>query len=271
MRALAAGARAYLLKSATDEDLIPAVRAVAAGKPCFSPAVTAVLVEDYVRRLQQRGLTDSYHLLTDREGGAPVARGGALEQRSRGTAQSRIIDRGDASSEPDAEAEPPQHRRDRAVCGAKGLDRVNRRGPRERGAILVHEIWLLPPEHEGRGSGSAVYSITSYDRERLRLCWCPESDVRHQSPGGASRLAALLLPHLFPICSVVAPCDPGAAPGIVVPTSDPGHSGWLVPPHQQYSRVLNVLIAQLRGSELVSGSRPEPLPVALGHFETENI
>jgi two-component system, NarL family, response regulator NreC len=67
MRALAAGARAYLLKSATDEDLIPAVRAVAAGKPFFSPAVTGVLVEDYVRRLQQRGLTDSYHLLTDRE------------------------------------------------------------------------------------------------------------------------------------------------------------------------------------------------------------
>jgi two-component system, NarL family, response regulator NreC len=67
MRALAAGARAYLLKSATDEDLIPAVRAVAAGKPFFSPGVTAVLVEDYIRRLQQRGLTDSYHLLTDRE------------------------------------------------------------------------------------------------------------------------------------------------------------------------------------------------------------
>ena len=67
MRALAAGARAYLLKSATDEDLIPAVRAVASGKPFFSPAVTAVLVEDYVRRLQQRGLTDSYELLTDRE------------------------------------------------------------------------------------------------------------------------------------------------------------------------------------------------------------
>jgi len=67
MRALAAGARAYLLKSATDEDLLPAVRAVAAGKPFFSQGVTAVLVEDYIRRLQQRGLTDSYHLLTDRE------------------------------------------------------------------------------------------------------------------------------------------------------------------------------------------------------------
>jgi DNA-binding NarL/FixJ family response regulator len=67
MRALAAGARAYLLKNATDEDLIPAVRAVAAGKPYFSPAVAAVLVEDYVRQMQQRGMNDSYSLLTDRE------------------------------------------------------------------------------------------------------------------------------------------------------------------------------------------------------------
>lgn len=67
IRALAAGARAYLLKDATDEDLLPAVRAVGAGKPYFSPTVTAVLVEDYVRALQKRGLSDSYHLLTDRE------------------------------------------------------------------------------------------------------------------------------------------------------------------------------------------------------------
>ena len=67
IRALAAGARAYLLKDATDEDLLPALRAVAAGKPFFSPAVTALLVEDYVRTLQKRGLTDSYDLLTDRE------------------------------------------------------------------------------------------------------------------------------------------------------------------------------------------------------------
>ena len=67
LRALASGASAYLLKDATDEDLLPAIRAVAAGKPFFSAAVTAVLVEDYMRQLQARGLTDSYHLLTDRE------------------------------------------------------------------------------------------------------------------------------------------------------------------------------------------------------------
>jgi two-component system, NarL family, response regulator NreC len=67
IRALAAGARGYLLKEATDEDLLPAIRSVFAGKRFFSPAVTAVLMEDYVRQLQARGLSDSYHLLTDRE------------------------------------------------------------------------------------------------------------------------------------------------------------------------------------------------------------
>ena len=67
MRALEAGARAYLLKSSADEDLVPATRTVAAGKPFFSPAVSEVLVEDYVRRLQRQGVTDPYVLLTARE------------------------------------------------------------------------------------------------------------------------------------------------------------------------------------------------------------
>jgi DNA-binding NarL/FixJ family response regulator len=67
IRALSAGARAYLLKDGTDEDLLPALRAVNRGKRFFSPAVTALLVEDYVRQLHARNLTDSYHLLTERE------------------------------------------------------------------------------------------------------------------------------------------------------------------------------------------------------------
>jgi two-component system response regulator NreC len=67
MKSIYAGARAYLLKDATDEDLLPAIRAVAAGKSFFSPAVTSLLVEDYVRQLKERGLSDSYELLTSRE------------------------------------------------------------------------------------------------------------------------------------------------------------------------------------------------------------
>ena len=67
MRAIHAGASAYLLKDATDEDLLPAIRAVAAGKSFFSPAVSGLLAEEYMQQLQERGLTDSYELLTDRE------------------------------------------------------------------------------------------------------------------------------------------------------------------------------------------------------------
>ena len=48
-------------------DLENAVRSVAQGKPFFSPAITKTLLEDYMRQLQQRGLQDSYDLLTDRE------------------------------------------------------------------------------------------------------------------------------------------------------------------------------------------------------------
>lgn len=67
MRALKAGARAYLLKDSAEADLIRAVRAVREGKSFFSPAVSKMLLEDYVQQLEQRGEEDSYELLTARE------------------------------------------------------------------------------------------------------------------------------------------------------------------------------------------------------------
>lgn len=67
LRALHAGASAYLLKDATDEDLLPAIRAVTARRRYFSQAVATLLSEEFVARLRHRGLTDSYELLTDRE------------------------------------------------------------------------------------------------------------------------------------------------------------------------------------------------------------
>lgn len=67
LRALNAGARGYLLKESAEEDLDRAVRAVAQGKSFFSPAIQATLRDDYMRQLRQKGLTDSYDLLTDRE------------------------------------------------------------------------------------------------------------------------------------------------------------------------------------------------------------
>ena len=66
-RALAAGARGYLLKDGEDVDLARAVEAAAEGKAFFSPTIANLLVGDYRRQLQQRGLQDSYDLLTERE------------------------------------------------------------------------------------------------------------------------------------------------------------------------------------------------------------
>ncbi|HWX93678.1 MAG TPA: response regulator transcription factor [Terriglobales bacterium] len=66
-RSLAAGAKGYLAKDTADVDIVRAVETVAQGKPYFSAAISRYLVEDYVRQMQQRGLTDSYDLLTERE------------------------------------------------------------------------------------------------------------------------------------------------------------------------------------------------------------
>jgi RNA polymerase sigma factor (sigma-70 family) len=67
LRALKAGARGYLLKDSAEADLIKAVHAVAGRKSFFSPAVSKVLLDDYVRKLKRSGADDAYDLLTPRE------------------------------------------------------------------------------------------------------------------------------------------------------------------------------------------------------------
>jgi DNA-binding NarL/FixJ family response regulator len=67
LKALKAGARGYLLKDSAESDLIAAVRAVFSGKAFFSPAVSKLLVEDYLRQMAERHVEDSYELLTTRE------------------------------------------------------------------------------------------------------------------------------------------------------------------------------------------------------------
>jgi len=67
LRALKAGARGYLLKDSAEEDLTRAIEAVRDGKSFFSPAVSKVLLQDYMRKLQRAGAEDSYDLLSGRE------------------------------------------------------------------------------------------------------------------------------------------------------------------------------------------------------------
>jgi two-component system, NarL family, response regulator NreC len=67
LRALKAGAKGYLLKDSAEGDLIQAIQAVSNGKAFFSPEVSRMLAEDYMREIKARGLQDSFELLTARE------------------------------------------------------------------------------------------------------------------------------------------------------------------------------------------------------------
>ena len=64
---LQAGATGYLLKDSADVDLIQAVSAVSKGKSFFSPAIARMMLDDYVRQVADRGVTDRYDLLSERE------------------------------------------------------------------------------------------------------------------------------------------------------------------------------------------------------------
>ena len=66
-RALKAGAHGYLLKDSAGSDLLRAVTAVTQNKSFFSPAVSRVMLDGYVRQLAERGITDRYDTLSERE------------------------------------------------------------------------------------------------------------------------------------------------------------------------------------------------------------
>ncbi len=67
IRAINAGITAFLLKETVESDLEPALEAIAKGRHFFSKAIHETLLEDYVRQLRDKGLTDPYELLTARE------------------------------------------------------------------------------------------------------------------------------------------------------------------------------------------------------------
>ena len=66
-QALQAGAHGFVLKDSADADLVRAVTDVANGKSFFSPAVSKVVLDDYVRQLASRGVTDRFDTLSERE------------------------------------------------------------------------------------------------------------------------------------------------------------------------------------------------------------
>lgn len=67
LRSLKSGVKGYLLKDSAEGDLVEAIKAVHLGKAFFSPEISRMLVEDYLRESRNRRVEDSYELLTPRE------------------------------------------------------------------------------------------------------------------------------------------------------------------------------------------------------------
>lgn len=66
-RTIEAGGSGYVLKKAADDEVLDAIRHVAAGGAFLRPAVTTKLVQDYLERVEQGEEIDSYGKLTERE------------------------------------------------------------------------------------------------------------------------------------------------------------------------------------------------------------
>lgn len=66
-RTIQAGGSGYVLKKAADDEVLDAIRHVAAGGAFLRPAVTTRLVQDYMERVEQGEESDSYGKLTERE------------------------------------------------------------------------------------------------------------------------------------------------------------------------------------------------------------
>ena len=117
-RALQAGAKGYLLKDSADTDLIRALTLVSQGKSFFSPAVTKVMLDDYVRHLAARGRCRSVRLaLGARAGDLPAGGGRPLQQGNRRPAVREPQHDRDSPRPHHGEARRPQRGRAGALRG----------------------------------------------------------------------------------------------------------------------------------------------------------
>ena len=127
LQTLRAGARGYLLKDSVDTDLVRAVTAVNEGKSFFSPSVAKMMLDDYIRHLEQQGVTDRFELLAERD--FPVDRGGKQQQGYRKPAFAQHQHGGNAPLAHHGETGPPQHDRNHSLCRPEGRSflRIKRR------------------------------------------------------------------------------------------------------------------------------------------------
>jgi two-component system response regulator NreC len=64
---LQAGASGYVLKQSDSSEVLTAIRAALAGGSFLSPPISRAVIDDYVRRAEARGRSDTLDVLTPRE------------------------------------------------------------------------------------------------------------------------------------------------------------------------------------------------------------
>ena len=143
--ALRAGASGFLLKDATPEELVAAVRIVAGGDALLAPSVTRRLIEDFARS-GPPPRTDSApprRAHRARAGGAHARGPGHVELRDRRGPLHRRADGEDARQQDPAEARAPRSR-------ARRRARV-RHGPRPARRVVPSALPAAEERYPGRG------------------------------------------------------------------------------------------------------------------------
>ena len=118
---LAAGAAGYVLKRAAAEELIHAIRVVAAGGVYLDPALAGKVVGGFVRRAAETGTANGAASERPGGGGGPADRGRAQQQGDRRPARPERQDGGDVQGPGDGEARPGEPGRPRPLRRPAGL------------------------------------------------------------------------------------------------------------------------------------------------------
>jgi hypothetical protein len=150
LRSLKAGAKGYLLKDSLRSDVLDAIRAVSQGRSFLTRKISRMMQEDYIQEMEQRGLEDSYDLLTDREREVlQLAAEGKAQQGNRRRAEHQPDHGGDA---------PHPHFAETGAAQRSGADSLRR----AQGHYRVSTAYAV------RGCGTFGVSITCRTRPKSR-------------------------------------------------------------------------------------------------------
>jgi DNA-binding NarL/FixJ family response regulator len=101
LRALHAGARGYVLKKSAGQEVVDAIRAVYSGRHFFSPAITEIVIDDYLKERRHTSPLDSLsarerqilQMTAEGHGTQAIAKAMSLSPKTVDTYRSRMMNK----------------------------------------------------------------------------------------------------------------------------------------------------------------------------------